>query len=27
MENKEKVFENPDNNILLYGITYEEDIL
>lgn len=27
MENKNKVFESPDNNILLNGITYEEDIL
>ena len=27
MENKNKVFDSPKNNILLHGITYEEDVL
>ncbi len=27
MSEKDKVFDSPSNNILMHGITYEEDVL
>ena len=27
MKNKHEAFDYPDNNILMYGVTWEEDLL